>query len=163
MGVLMRRLILVGLAAAALLSAGPRVRVGSIQVSGSYTHGWGPGWWGPGWYGPWGPAWRSPYWGFYDPFWYGSWMHPGYLRGFAQGPGMGEIKLSSPSKDAIVLLDGAYAGEARKLKSLWLEPGIYHIEVRDAKAGSFEKKVYVLSGKTLELRAQLTPPKEPAR
>lgn len=155
MVVTMRRVFLLGLIAAALLSAGPRVRLGGVVVNAGYSRGgyWGPGWWGPGYWGPgyWGPA----GWGMWDPFWYGPMMHPGYLRGWAQGPGMGEVKLKSVPEDAIVLLDGAYAGEAKKLKSIWLEPGVYNLEVRDDQAGSFERKIYVLSGKTLQLQAQL--------
>jgi hypothetical protein len=128
------------LAAVSAVDAFPRVRLGG--VSGGYGYwGGGPGFWGPA-YGGW-----------YSPFWYyGPIAHPGYYGGFVQGPDMGEVKLNGAPKDALVFLDNAYAGEARKLKNLWLEPGIYNIEVRDG-SKKFTRKVYVLSGKTLELKA----------
>jgi hypothetical protein len=135
---------------ATVAPAAPRIRLGGVVVGGSYSNGWyGPGWWGPGYARPWG---------FYDPFWYGGgpWIHPGFYGGWMQGPGMGEVKVSNVPRDAVVLIDGAYAGEARKLKSMWLEPGVYNLEVRLGDS-SFQKKVYVLSGKTLELRADLRP------
>jgi hypothetical protein len=97
-------------------------------------------------------------WGYYDPFWYGPWFHPGYVTGFGYGPGMGEVKLKSTSGDAVVLIDGAYAGEAKKLKSMWLEPGVYNVEVRGDAGGTFSKRIYVLSGKTLQIEAKLNVP-----
>jgi hypothetical protein len=155
----MRALVLTGLLAAMTASAeGRRVRLGGVSVSAGYASGpawWGPGYWGPyyGGYGPglwrpWGPAW-------FDPFWYGGWAHPGFWRGFAQGPGMGEIKLNSAPKEASVYLDGAYAGQVAKLKTMWLEPGIYQLEVRDDGGATWQKKIYVLTGKTLDLRPAL--------
>jgi hypothetical protein len=68
---------------------------------------------------------------------------------------MGEVKLNDAPKDAMVYLDGAYAGSVAKLKSMWLEPGIYQLEVRDDGGLAWEKKIYVLSGKTLDLRPSL--------
>lgn len=109
----------------------------------SPSYGYGPGLWRP-----WGPAW-------WDPFWYSGWAHPGYWTGFAHGPGMGEVKLSSAPRDASVYLDGAYAGQVGKLKNVWLRPGIYNLEIRNDAGASWEKKIYVLSGKTLELRPAL--------
>lgn len=101
---------------------------------------------------PWGPY-PMGYWG--SPFgYYGSFFHPGYYGGFPQGPDMGEIQIKGASKDAMVFVDGAYAGDVRKLKSFWLEPGVYQLEVRDG-TRKFERKVYVLSGKTLDLKTDL--------
>ena len=158
----MRAVVIAGLLAAITASAeGRRVRLGGVSVSGSYVHGpawWGPAYWGP-WYGygygpglwrPWGPAW-------FDPFWYGGWAHPGYWTGFMQGPGMGELKLKGAPDEAMVYLDGAYAGHVAKLKSMWLEPGIYRVEVRDDAGQAWDQKIYVLSGKTLDLRPSLQP------
>ena len=129
-----------------------RVRLGGIVAGASYTSG--PAWYGPyGWYGP---GYYQPWWGLYDPFWSSSYIHPGLYRGFASGPNLGQIKLEAP-KDASVYLDGAFAGSAQKLKSIWLEPGVYQVKVAGVSGGEFEKKVYVLSGKTLNLRADLRP------
>ncbi len=145
-----RRLFAVSaLALAAVTAAGafPGVRLGG--VGGHFGYGRGPMWYGPGYWSPW-----------YDPFWYyGPMAHPGFYNGFLQGPGMGEVKLNGASKEALVFLDGAYAGEVRKLKSMWLEPGVYELEVRDG-TRKFERRIYVLSGKTLDLKAT---PKEVAQ
>ena len=132
----------------------PHVRVGGIMIGAGYSHFSGP--FGHPYYAyrPWGPwgAYRWPY--YYDPFFYGPSLYPGYFTGFAYGPSMGEIKFKSDYKDAWVYLDGALAGRAEKLKSIWLEPGAYNLEVR-AGDRRFGQKVYVLSGKTLRLTADL--------
>jgi hypothetical protein len=72
---------------------------------------------------------------------------------------MGEVKVSSAPKDSLVYIDGAYAGLAGKLKSMWLEPGAYNLRIL-AGDQSYEKRIYVLSGKTLELQAALKPTPE---
>jgi hypothetical protein len=158
MVVSMWRFLAVAVLAGAAVTAqaeGTRVRLGGVSVSGGYYSGpgwygpgyWSPAWWGPAMWRPWGPMWA-------DPLWYGAWAHPGYWNGFLQGPGMGEVKLSKPSEEAMVYLDGAYAGPAKKLKSMWLEPGVYSLEVRDD-GRTWQRKIYVLSGKTLALRPEL--------
>ena len=86
---------------------------------------------GPGFYRPWGygPGLYQPWWGLYDPFWSSSYLHPGlYQRVCLRVPNLGQIKLDAP-KDASVYLDGGFAGSAQKLKSIWLEPGIYELQV----------------------------------
>jgi len=142
-------------AACTAQAEGRRVRLAGVSVSGGYWSGpaWGPGYygWGPGLYGwgpgyMWGPAW-------YNLMWYSGWAHPGYWTGFAQGPGMGEVKLSA-DRDAMVYVDGAYAGSAGKLKSIWLEPGKYDVEIRDDGGRTWSRKIYVLSGKTLALKGE---------
>lgn len=128
-----------------------RVRLGGITAGVSHFSG-------PGFYRPWGfgPGLYQPWWGMYDPFWSSAFLHPGLYRGFAvSGPNQGQIKLNAP-KDASVYLDGAFAGSAEKLKSIWLEPGIYELQVTGARGGEYKKKVYVLSGKTLQLKADLS-------
>jgi hypothetical protein len=136
---------------------GRRVRLGGVIVNAGFNYG-------SGWY-PYGPAyypgWSRYY--LYDPFWYSPFIHPGLYRGFGYQPSMGEVKLNSPDKDASVYLDGAYAGPAEKLKSLWLEPGAYNLEVRDTSGQRYERRIYVLSGKTLQIRAKLEPAKEPVK
>jgi hypothetical protein len=132
---------------------GPRVRLGGISAGVGYTSG--PAWYGPyGYgYGPWayGPGFYRPWWGLYDPFWSSGFLHSGLYRGFSQGPNMGEIKLQA-SKDASVYLDGAFAGTAAKLKSIWLEPGIYELQVLTPGGEEYKRKLYVLSGKTLNIK-----------
>lgn len=123
----------------------PRIRLAGIGVGMGYNSGWG---YGPGFYRPW--------WGLYDPFWSSGWVHSGLYRGFAQGPNMGQIKLQA-DKDATVFLDGAFAGTASKLKSIWLEPGIYELQVVNPDGDEYKRKVYVLSGKTLNIRPGAKP------
>jgi hypothetical protein len=67
---------------------------------------------------------------------------------------MGEVKLQSSSKDAEVYLDNAYAGTASKLKSFWLSPGVYQLEVRAKGQTPQQKRIYVLTGKTLKVNME---------
>lgn len=124
-------------------STWPRIRLGGIMIGAGYSHYSGRGY---GYY----PYYGHRGWGFYDPFLYG--FHPGFFGGFGYAPSMGEIKLRSEDKEAWVYLDGGLAGKVDKLKTLWLEPGAYNLEVRSG-GKRFEQKVYVLSGKTLRLTA----------
>ncbi len=119
----------------------PRIRFGGLVVGAGYSSG-------PFWY---------PRYGLYDPFWYSPYIHPGLYSGFYQQPNMGQLKLETSAKDASVYVDGAYAGSVQKLKSFWLAPGVYNLELRDDNNRSFRKRVYVLSGKTLPIRATLRP------
>lgn len=106
------------------------VRLGGIYVGAGYTR-----WAG---YYPW-------YWS-YDPFFYS----PYYATGFVRGPNMGQVRLQSFDRSAEVFLDGGYAGKAGELKSIWLRPGKYDLEVRSS-GTTFSRKIYVLSGKTMRL------------
>ena len=90
-----------------------------------------------GWYNPyWGPYW-SPYGGYY--------AHPN----------SGEVKLDTKVKDAQVFINGAYAGVTRQNKSMYLRPGSYNIEIREAGRTRYAERVYVVAGKTLHLRPEL--------
>jgi hypothetical protein len=135
-----------------------RVRLGGIFVGVGYSrysgYGYYPWRYYPGLWGPW------PYysWGWYDP-WF---IHPGYYSGFARGGNMGEIKLKAEPRHAEVYIDGAYAGAVADLKSMWLEPGAYNLEIRDD-SRAFRRRVYVLSGKTLRIDAELAPESQEER
>jgi hypothetical protein len=158
----------VSLLSLALLSAGAitadndkpgrRVRLGGVVVNAGYSSG-------PGWYPYYGfggyPGWSR--WSFYDPIFYSPYLHPGLYSGFGYGPSMGEVKLDGVDKNASVYLDDGYAGPVSKLKSMWLEPGVYKLEVRDTAGQRFERRIYVLTGKTLQVHAQLRPAKEPEK
>ncbi len=108
---------------------------------------------------------------FYEPFYYPAihgwgWQsslmyHPGWYTGFSWQDGMGEIKLRSSIKDADVFIDDALAGKAKDLKTLWLEPGVYNLKVQADQYEPFTIRLYVLSGKTLKIDANLAPQKEP--
>jgi len=150
----------------------PRVRLAGFSVGVGYTHGryWSPYFYGPGYgYGlgyPYAAGYggfyadRFAYYGLYDPIWYSPMIHSGLYNGFSQQPQMGEVKLDTKSKLASVYVDGAFAGTAEKRKHMWLEPGAYNLELRDGNS-SFRQRVYVLSGQSLDVRAELSSEKEP--
>ena len=104
-------------------------------------------------YGPYG--WYTYYSAaFWDPFWgpYGSF---GYLPNLAYGNDKGEVKLAADPKQAGVYIDGAYAGTADRLKTLWLDPGAYDLSLSYAGRESFHQRIYVLTGKSLKITAKL--------
>jgi hypothetical protein len=147
-----KTLLLVAALALPAFADRPRVRLGGVSAGFGYASG-------PAWYG-WGPysslyGYR-PWWGLYDPFWSNPFVHSGLYRGFGQGPNMGEIKLSA-AKDSSVYVDGAFAGLASKLKSMWLEPGIYELQVVGTGGEEYRRKLYVLSGKTLDIKTGARP------
>ena len=142
--------VLAGLSAPACLGQ-TRVRLGGISVGAGYTRYSGYYW--PAFPYAYYPAWYGFY-GWYDPFF--PLYHPGYYRGFSRGLNMGEVRLRTESKDTEVYLDGAYAGRAGDLKSIWLEPGAYTLAVR-APGTDFSRRIYVLSGKTLRVEAASRP------
>jgi hypothetical protein len=86
--------------------------------------------------------WWNPFWGFYPPF------PPDY---FSSGNGKGELKLSGLPKNASVFVNGGYAGTADHLKSFWLDPGVYDLEVSVADGQRYKQRLYVLTGKTLRI------------
>jgi hypothetical protein len=90
-------------------------------------------------------------WG-YSPYW-GAYPYPYGYYGYA--PATGGVKFDTSVKDAEVYIDGAYAGTVGKLKTMYLRPGSYDIEVRAAGRTQFDKKVYVAAGKTLHLNPDL--------
>jgi hypothetical protein len=111
--------------------AGPHVR--GVYVGGGYGYYGGP-YWGPSWY---------PGYAYY----------PAYPGGYVYRSGLGQIKLYADSRDE-VLIDGAYAGTVKDLKSIWLRPGTYDLELR-SQGRSYFRRVYVLSGKTIKLDERL--------
>ena len=126
------------LTCALITDAKPRVRLAGVTVGAGYAYT-------SGYY----PYFGFPY--FYDPLFFGF-VHSGFYNGFAYGPNMGEVRLRTSDKAGAVFLDGAYAGELSKLKHIWLEPGAYNVEIRSDGRPQFERRIYVLSGKTLDLR-----------
>jgi PEGA domain len=139
-----------------------RVKLGGISLGGFYRHYSGFD------YYPYYYPYSSALWGVMPyPFWpypdfSPAFYHPGY-SGFSRSDGMGEIRLLTSEKSAAVFLDGAYAGVAEDLKSIWLEPGAYTLEVQGHGNERFKKRIYVLSGKTVKVNAALTPEREEAR
>jgi hypothetical protein len=126
----------VKLSAVAVLSLFLLVPAASAHFRGGFVGVYGPGW---GWYGP--------GWGWYGPY---GW---GYAYGYAPVPNSGEVKIENVAKDALVYVDGGYAGTAGKLKKFALQPGNHDIELRDPSGHVFQQeKINVIAGKTLEIR-----------
>jgi hypothetical protein len=64
---------------------------------------------------------------------------------------MGELKIKTPLKDAEVLVDGAYAGTTSERKHMWLRAGAHNIAIQAAGHEPFQRRIYVLSGKTMTI------------
>lgn len=115
-------------------------------------------------FGPYAYAWG---WGFdplfWDPIYYSPFLYGGYPQSLAYAYGRGEVRLSSDVRDAEVYLDGAYAGVASQRKSMWLDPGVYHLSVSAKDRTPFQQRTYVLSGKSLKISAELPPESTPSR
>ncbi len=122
-------------ASANLASAG--VRMGTFAVGIGYFNG-------PA-FGPF-----CCYDGFYGPFWgpFGPYYPAGY---FAPAATKGTVKLIHANKDAAVYIDNAYAGRVSELKSINIEPGAYDLELQPPGERPIQKRIYVLSGKTLKV------------
>ena len=103
-------------------------------------------------------------WGWYSPYW-GPYPYDGYGYGYYSAPTTGAVKFDTNVKDAEVYIDGAYAGTVGHLKTMYLRPGSYNIEVRAPGRTQFDEKVYVAAGKTLrlnpDLRVQAQPQVQP--
>ena len=145
------------LVAGSLITASAGVHVGTIYIGGGYGYYSGPYW--PGYF--WGGYFPPPFFG----GWYGPWYPaPYYAAPAAYAPyapvyitpqwDKGQINLQVPDKSAQVYLDGAYAGEAGVLKTFWLAPGVYQLEVRANGQEPQAKRIYVLTGKTLKIRME---------
>jgi hypothetical protein len=120
-----------------IASAGPHVFIRGGFYGPAY---WGPGWYGPGWaYGP------GYYWG---PGYYGEGISP-----------TGSVKIDTRAKDALVYVDGGYAGKVGDLKTFHVKTGEHDIELRDPSGHAyFQEHVNVLPGKTLNLNPNAIAP-----
>lgn len=124
------------------------LRLGTISVGAGYFSG-------PLFY-PYGPYGWYPYYSaaFWDPFW-GTYSSFAYLPNLAYGHDKGEVRLATDPKQAEVYIDGAYAGTADHLKSMWLDPGAYDLSVSYTGRESFHQRIYILTGKSLKITAKL--------
>ena len=99
--------------------------------------------------------------GFYGPgFYYGpgyGWYGPGYGYGpygyaMVARPNVGKVKIDTKRKDAMVYVDGGYAGTVGDLKTFPLKAGNHDIELRGPDGHSFyQERVDVVPGKTTKL------------
>jgi hypothetical protein len=87
--------------------------------------------------------------GYWDPYWspYGS-----PIAYTLRDSDKGEVHLKDAAPQAEVYIDGAYAGIAKDLRTLWLAPGAYNLELRSGNQTPVQKKIYVLTGKTVNVR-----------
>src|SRR5258707_8518754 len=130
----MRKIIMICITAAVMMAPlAAYARGGRVFVGSGF--GWG----------------YSPYWGSYYPYGYG----------YGYGPATGALKFDTKVKDAEVYIDGAYAGTVGKLKTVYLRPGSYNVEVRAPGRTQFDKKVYVAAGKTLHLNPDVRVEEQP--
>jgi hypothetical protein len=69
----------------------------------------------------------------------------------------GKVKIETSRGDAELLIDGAYAGLLKDLKTLSLAPGAYNLEIRVPDKKPYEKRIYVLTGKTVNIAPTFEP------
>ena len=144
-----RFLVLVLLISALALPAAaiPHVRFGGVSVGVGYSHFSGP--YGYPYWGPYPPGFYPGYgYGWWDPYW-SPMMSP--IAYDVRSVDKGEVHLKDAPEKSEVYIDGAYAGVAKDLRTLWLAPGAYNIELR-APNQNLQKKIYVLTGKTVNVR-----------
>lgn len=119
-----------------------RLRFGGIHAGAGLFHSSGypylP-WWGS-FYGP----------SFSDPFFGYPAACPIY-RSVNHRDRFGRVKLKNLAGDAQVFVDGGLAGIGSDLKSFYLEPGAYSLSIQRPGYESFDMKLYVLTGKTLDI------------
>jgi hypothetical protein len=105
-----------------------------------------------GYYGWHNPYFYAPY-GWYGPF--GPYGPYGLYGSYPMNSNVGELKLKTNVKDADVYINGAYAGKAEKLKTMWLRPDSYTVEIRAAGYTSYAQRIYLIRGKTTQVKADL--------
>lgn len=99
-----------------------------------------------------GPFWGNPFWG---PSFLGYRAYPFDL---APHSGEGQVKLQVDPGTAELMINNAYAGTVASLKgSIWLRPGAYDLWFKAPGRHDFRQRIYVLSGKKLEVTARLAP------
>jgi hypothetical protein len=89
--------------------------------------------------------------GGYDPYFYSPFGPYEFYTDVH--PNAGQVQLKTNVKDADVYINGAYAGKAGKLKSMWLRSDTYSLEIRAPGARPYTQKIYVIPGKTIKVEA----------
>ena len=138
-------------------SRNTRVRFGTATIGAGFFSG-------PAFY-PYSPYTRFRAYGFY-PYYALAWWNPLWAwyydpADLAYAGGKGELELKADAKDTELYINGAYAGRLRDLKRVWLDPGAYDISLSAAGREPFERRLYVLTGKTLSIHAKLLPRRAP--
>lgn len=134
--------------------------LGPVLVDGGYSYFSGPAFlplaYSYG-YPLWGYYGYSPYWAFWPSVFdgFGDGYLP-YTASLAAGYDKGEVKLRVTPKTADLFIDDAYAGSVARLKgSAWLSPGVYNICLKASGHADVCRRIYVLSGKTIDIVANL--------
>src|SRR5262249_50498528 len=92
--------------------------------------------------------WYDPF--YYDRFYYDPFFYPRYYGPpVAYHQNEGEVKLDTKVKDAQVYVDGAYAGTAKQMKTMWLRPGKHDLEIRMPSGATYQQQIYAMNGKTV--------------
>lgn len=94
----------------------------------------------------------------YGAFGYGPYAYGPYGYGSCGAvPNAGQVKLDTKVKDAQVFVNGSYAGTAGKLKTMWMRPGTYTIEIKAPGRARYAEKIYVIAGKKITLNPDWPP------
>jgi len=136
-----KALVVLAIAAVATLTPLSASAAGRRVVVVRPYFGWCSPFIGPYWGWGWGPYW--------DPF-------------YTAYPNTGTIKLDTKVNDAHVFIDGGYLGTTHDHKTIHLRPGGYTIEIQVGGQTAYTQKVFVVAGKTLKLRPELSPTAEAA-
>jgi hypothetical protein len=99
-----------------------------------------------------GPAFGP--WGWYNPYFNGLYHMYGPYPAFYTNAG--QLKLKTNVKNADVFINGAYAGKAGKLKSVWLRPDAYNVEIRAEGYAPYSERIYLTAGRSMQVNAELT-------
>ena len=138
------------------------VRLGTISLGLGYSSFSGPYYYPYPLFGvyPYGVAYPAF---FCDPFWCApaSLLNPLYSGSLAYAEDKGEVKLTADPKTAEVYIDGAYAGTADRLKTMWLDSGAYDLSLSAKGRKEFHQRIYILSRRSLKILARLEPEKTP--
>ncbi len=88
----------------------------------------------------------------YDPFLYDPFYgYPAYAYSYTQP--VGKVKIEHAPKNAQVFVNHAFAGTVAESKTLTLTPGNYTIAVKEGSQELFDRRVYVMPGKTTHITA----------
>ncbi len=133
-----------------------RLRFGGFSVGGHWTSS-------PYWYPYYFPYAYAASYG-WSPYWWGA--YPAFYQTaywMDASANSGKVKIECPRDDAELLIDGAYAGLLKDLKSISLAPGAYKLEIRLPDKKPYEKRIYVLTGKTVNITPVFDPLPEAIR
>ena len=129
-----------------------RLKLGTVSVGAGYISG---PFFSPYGLNPFDGLYRTSLW---EPYWGGPFGYP--LGYFDYRDSKGEVKVTLAPKTIVaraveVYVDNAFAGTADHLKNIWLEPGAYDLAVASPGRVPFHRRIYVLSGRSLKIVAQL--------